>query len=125
MRRHVWGVNGDSGRFPETDTVGDNFTDIPGAIGYLLEQTGEIDGIGNRTTVLFYTPGVNASSGDVSVRCAGGGGSCFHFTHFIGIVYCTYVLHTYIHTYMFIHTYIHYVHIIHSCPQVLICVDKL
>ena len=64
--------------------LGNTITEIPGAIGYLIERVGEVNGFANRTSVLFYTPDAGAMSGDITVLCSGGGGPCSNVTRFIG-----------------------------------------
>ena len=81
----MWGVNGDVAQFPATDAVGDSIT-MPGAIGYLLERTAELNGIGNRTSVLIYTPDAGATSGGILIACSGGGVPCNFVTSLIGMV---------------------------------------
>ena len=94
LSRHSWGVGNFTVQFPMTDTEGDSITDIPGATGYLVERTGELNQLGDRTTVLFYTPDTGAPSGDISIICSGAGaqGDCRLVTRFIGMVFC--VMHT-------------------------------
>ena len=84
LSRQGWTINGVTDRFPTTDIVGDVITEIPGAIGYLLERNADLGQVGNRTTVLFYTPDAGATSGDILIQCSGGGGNCPFVTRFIG-----------------------------------------
>ena len=84
LTEHVWAFNDAVDQFPQTDTIGETITGIPGAKGYLVERTGTIGRIGNRTTVVVYTPDASATSGDILIQCSGGGAPCTLVTRFIG-----------------------------------------
>ena len=90
LSRHAWGVNNNFDQFPDTDNVGDTITGIPGGIGYLLERMAEVNGLGKRTTVLFYTPDAGSASGQdhiLNIQCSGGGlTDCPLVTIFIGMI---------------------------------------
>ena len=87
LSRHAWGVNDHFDQFPDTDNVGDTITPVPGGIGYLLERMAEVNGLGNRTMVLFYTPDAGSASGHIlNIQCSGGGGNCPLVTNFIGMI---------------------------------------
>ena len=66
-----WSINGEVIGFALTDNVGSVKTK-PGIAAHLVERSvGETDNIGNRTSVVFYTPSAS-TTGLISILCSGG-----------------------------------------------------
>ena len=86
LSRQSWSVNGVVAQSPNTDSIGDTITIVPRVVGYLVERAGEMNELGNRTTVLEYTPDADPTSGVLTLRCGGGGVPCQLVVQLIGII---------------------------------------
>ena len=82
--QQIWRIVGLPGvEFPSTDAVGDTLR-IGTAVAHLLARTGPQELIGNRTSVLFYTPEDNVTFERITFQCEAGGLPCSVVTVVIG-----------------------------------------
>ena len=84
LLRQIWTISDFPGApFPNTDAVGDTL-EISTAVAHVLARTGPLNDLGNRTSVLFYTPEENVTFERVTFQCNGGGPLCSFDTLIVG-----------------------------------------